>query len=128
MTNFAVAVAVAAMSVVMLAVPATVSASNGPWKTDGQAKRYLETQLPTWAGIDLTKAESEPSSYCVNGAYSRHEKRTRRHYGQRIDRNGEPRFRTFSCSLTTYDGTTSHNFELYVQTRPHRPWRVTADR
>jgi hypothetical protein len=99
-----------------------------PYKTDAQAAHYLETRLPTWAGYDLRTVEGR-SAYCVNGYYSKHEQRTGRHYGrERVDRNGELRFRTFSCSLSFDDGADYRTFELYVQTRTAPPWHVSADR
>ena len=109
-----------------LVAPAAAHAADAPYKTDPQAERYLETHLPAWAGYDLTQLHASAS--CSNGAYSRHEQRTGRHHPQRIDRNGEARFRTFACSLSFDDGADYRTFEGYVQTRAKRPWRVTADR
>lgn len=134
----------------ILVIPATAGAADGPYRTDAQAEQYLETSLSQWAGINLhppantpdedgyTWNTPTPSASCSNGAYSRHEARTRRHYRERIDRNGEARFRSFACELTAYadsDGNgrvtfidDDHKFRLYLQTRPHGPWVIMADR
>ena len=47
-----------------------------------------------------------------------------RHFGERADRNGEMRFRSFACSC----GVDGRSFNLYLQTRPHGRWVVLADR
>lgn len=91
----------------VLAAPA-VAAAPAPYRTDQQAARFLER---TRHGV----------AFCVNGYYSRHEKRTGRHFAQ----HGQ-RFRSFACSFTsTRTGRTS---ALYLVTRPGGGWTVQTDR
>jgi len=89
------------------AVPAQ-AAPLGLYRTDAQAERHIER---TRGG----------SAFCINGYYSRHEKRTKRHFRQRSDE----RFRSFKCSHTRRDGRTVN---LYLQTRPNGRWVVLPDR
>jgi hypothetical protein len=144
-------IVIAAVLAAVILVPAAASAATpaGPYRTDNQAEDYLETRLPVWAGVNLHPPANPPDEYgyartlpaisawCSNGSYSRHEKRTRRHFRPRISRAGENTFRSFSCSLSAYsdtdgDGQVTYDddertFHLYVQTRPGG-WVVIVDR
>jgi hypothetical protein len=92
-----------------LDTPYTKGMPPGPYRTDKQAERFLER---TRGG----------SAFCINGYYSRHEKRTKRHFRQRDDE----RFRSFKCTWTSArSGRTS---DLYLQTRPNGRWVVLRDR
>jgi hypothetical protein len=137
----------------VLAIPAAAAAAApGPYRTDAQAERYLETQLAVWAGVNLhppanppdefayARDVPAPSASCVNGYDSDHEKRTKRHFRpvQRTNRAGEYTFRSFACSLSAYsdtdgDGQVTYSddertFHLYLQTRLHGRWVVMTDR
>lgn len=96
--------------------PDAADASTGPWKTEAQVNRYLETQLPAWADINLRAPGAVPSASCTG----------QRRY--RTDRNGEYRFRAFTCRLYAWDTADEYRgFSLTVQPR-RGPWRVTAGR
>jgi len=143
--------AIALLTIVALAVPAAAQAApSGPYRTDNQAERFLETRLPAWAGVNLhppanpadefgiVRVLPTPLVSCLNGAFSAREKRTKRHFRSRTNRAGEDTFRSFSCSLSAYsdtdgDGQVTYSddertFHLYLQTRPHGRWVVLADR
>ena len=96
-----------ALALALLAVPAAAQAAlpPGPYRTDAQAERFLER---TRGG----------SAFCINGFYSKREKRTGRHFPQRSDE----RFRSFTCTVSGRDSS------VYLQTRPHGRWVVLTDR
>jgi len=89
---------------VIAAAPA--AAASGPYRTDRQAARYVQSVRGGYA-------------YCLNGYYSRHEQRTHRHFPQRF----RARFRSFACSWTRR----LRSERLYVVTRPGR-WLIVRDR
>lgn len=107
---------VAVAAALVAAAPAGAAPAGNPFRSDTQAARYLEGAYPGG------------SAYCLNGYYSRHEQRTRRHQRQGVrDRRGVDLFRTFSCSLTVQVGEDWETRNLYVATRPGA-WIVIADR
>jgi hypothetical protein len=96
----------------IVAAPAQ-GAAPGLYRTDEQAARFLER---TRGG----------SAFCLNGFYSKHEKRTGRHFANR----GE-RFRSFGCTWTGRVPQGSGPFrsrDFYLQTRPGGRWVVLPDR
>jgi hypothetical protein len=144
--------AILALILAALAAPAAAQAATppGPYRTDNQAERFLEKQLPAWAGVDLHPAPNPPDEFglarivpapsasCFNGAFSAREKRTKRHFRSRTNRAGEDTFRSFACTLSAYSDTDGdgqvtfsddeRTFHLYLQTRPRGRWVVLADR
>lgn len=146
------AAAAAALLVVASPVAAKTKMPPGPYRTDGQAERYLEQQLARWAGVNLhppanppdefgyVREVPAPSASCVNGYYSDHEKHTKRHFkpNEKTNRAGEYTFRSFKCDLSAHgdsdgDGQITwldreRTFHLYLQTRSGGRWIVLADR
>jgi hypothetical protein len=97
----------ALISLAVIATTAT-AATPGLYRTDGQAARYLERTR-------------HGAAFCLNGYYSRHEKRTHRHYPQ----HGQ-RFRSFGCTFTSR--RTGKTSDLYLVTRPGGGYSVQPDR
>jgi hypothetical protein len=114
-----------ALALVLLGTASTASASARKplFRTDHQAEVYLEHGLHKCAGINLRTVDFK-SAFCINGYYSKHEQRTKKHYPQgRENGVGENVFRSFSCQLSVNDRT----FNLYLLTT-RRGWRVMVDR
>ena len=95
-------------------------------KTDAQADTYLKTNLKTWDGLNLAKADFVDAT-CSNGYYSKTETRTGKHLPGDSDQTnaaGEDIFPSFGCDLMVGDRT----FGLYVIPQAAGAWKVTADR
>jgi len=109
-----------------LAPLAAASIPRADYRSDGQAEYYLKHGLKRWAGRSLTTPGLFKSAFCVNGYYSRHEKRTGRHFHpvERVNKRGEYLFRSFACTLSAG----SHEYALYLVTLPRGTWSVSADR
>ncbi len=104
------------------AAPASAAAAAS-YRTDAQAERYLEHRLRGWAGINLRGPRVLKDAFCINGYYSRHEQRTRRHYKQgRVNRHGGDVFRSFACTFVANNRT----FGLYLVAKQDG-WLVAAD-
>jgi hypothetical protein len=100
--------AIAVLTLLALAAPAAAQAATpGLYRTDEQAARFLEQARGG-------------SAFCLNGFYSKREKRTGRHFAN----HGE-RFRSFTCTWASPSGRTR---SLYLQTRPGGRWVVLPDR
>jgi hypothetical protein len=116
------------IAVLALALASTALASATlTYKTDAQTERFVETGLRTWAGINLARRPN--SAFCINGYYSRFEKRTGKHYPQKEYTNPKTgeyvvRFHSFACDLTLGSKT----FKLYLLALPLNHWKVLVDR
>ena len=107
----------------LVAASAAASTRRPLYRTDHQAEQYLEHGLSRWAGINLRTADFV-TAFCINGYYSKHERRTHHHYPQGHEtRAGENLFRSFACQLSVND----RSFNLYLLAT-RRGWRVSGDR
>jgi hypothetical protein len=108
-------------------IASTALTSTGLYRTDAQAEHYVSTGLKAWAGINLA-GRDDKTAFCINGYYSKHERRTHRHFSpvERQNRYGETTFRSFACTLSLF--SLDRAFHLYLVTRPEGRWSVSVDR
>jgi hypothetical protein len=106
---------------------ATPQAPDGAvLRTDAQAEANLKTNLKTWDGIDLAKADFVDAT-CSNGYYSKTETRTGKHlpgFSDQTNAAGEDIFPSFGCELLVGN----RSFGLYVIPQAGGGWTVAADR
>lgn len=110
---------IALVLALVLAAGAEAAKPRPVYRTDAQAQTYLQT-LKVWHGVKL----HAPSAFCLNGYYSKTEKRTGHHLPQGHENaRGEDTFGSFACTITSG----SRSFHVYVVAKPHG-WTVAVDR
>jgi DNA-dependent RNA polymerase auxiliary subunit epsilon len=107
----------------LVLVPAA-QASRLPYRTETQARYYLEHTLKTWAGVDLTRKKYKfRVAFCLPGARSNYEK-THRHFTVRENGKGEHVYHTFACALAAANKI----WHLYVVALPHGKYGLRNDK
>jgi len=114
---------VLALALSFAVVPAA-QASAITYRTQGQARAYLEHGLKRWAGINLeTRKYKDRFAFCLDGARSKYEK-THRHFNVRTSRTGVRRYHSFTCTLADADKL----WHLYLVARPNGTFFIRNDR
>jgi len=111
------------LALVLVLAP-VAQASRLAYRTQAQARYYLEHTLKTWAGVDLTRKKySFRVAFCLPGARSNYEK-THRHFTVRENGRGEKVYHTFSCTLAAADKV----WHLYVVAQPKGKFGLRNDK
>jgi hypothetical protein len=107
----------------LVLVPAAQASHRLPYRTEAQARYYLEHTLKSWGGVNLTKKKySFRVAFCLPGARSNYEK-THRHFTVRENGKGERVYHTFSCTLAAADKV----WHLYVVAQPKGKFGLRND-
>lgn len=114
---------VLAVVLVGSATVAIAAADDARYRTDDQAAHYLTHRLHRWAGLDLGQVMAK-TAYCVGAA-----EQSGGSGGGRVNRDGVPVFRAFSCVLNVTltsgkNGTRVFQLDLVKE---RTGWRATSD-